>query len=503
MNRKYFLLGAMFPLLLGALGRFGTGGGGGKLPRTAFGELSTAVNQPRVQIDAIYDILATDIETHTESSATATASGGLFQASTGTNAAGLSIISSKRKVRYRPGQGTLLRFTADFTTGVANSIQLAGGMSSEQAVGFGYNGADFGVFRRTGGLVEIQTLTISAGASGSETATVTLDGSGESCSITSGSVQLNAQEVAVCVNALNDWSAEQEDDKVIIIGKVAGDKAGAFSYSTDGTGAGSFAETRAGVAHTYNWTTQANFNINTVPWLDPTKLNIYGVEIQYLGAGNLVYVVEDPNTGSFVSVHMEKYANSASTPSFSNPTFQLGFHAENTGNTTNLTVASASAAGFVQGNVDPFRNPRSTINEKQNVGTTFTSIVGIKNSLIRPGGSVFNVDEVLPVDVSFASQSGGGRPTEFALFVNPTCATGAINWQVLESGESSVLTDVGCTTISGGRQVFSQSLSQSGEVSADLSKYKIRIEPGDALVLAARAKTGTINADAAISWIED
>lgn len=60
-----------------------------------------------------------------------------------------SLIETVRRAKYRAGEGLLSRFTAQFTTGAANSTQLAG-MRNAAIDGWfiGYNGTSFGIMYR-------------------------------------------------------------------------------------------------------------------------------------------------------------------------------------------------------------------------------------------------------------------------------------------------------------------------------------------------------------------
>ena len=70
-------------------------------------------------------------------------------ASTTAAATSSSLIQSIRRAKYRAGEGLLSRFTAQFTTGAANSTQLAG-MRNANIDGWfiGYNGTQFGIMYR-------------------------------------------------------------------------------------------------------------------------------------------------------------------------------------------------------------------------------------------------------------------------------------------------------------------------------------------------------------------
>jgi hypothetical protein len=120
--------------------------------RSAFDELLTADLTPKIQLEFPYNI-NTDIVT-----TTLVASGAVTQSnSKAVIASGAAINSSatlisKRVLKYDPGQGALVRFSAIFTTGVAGSQQEVGLGDSTDGFFFGYNGADFGVLRRQNGV---------------------------------------------------------------------------------------------------------------------------------------------------------------------------------------------------------------------------------------------------------------------------------------------------------------------------------------------------------------
>jgi len=121
-------------------------------PHTAFGEVSTAENTPTCQVDFVYGI-NTDLTSNTTSNnATVTSSTGMAVLTTGTEVNSVATLVTRNYVKYRPGQGSMSRFTALFTTGVAGSTQFAGpGGNSVDGIGFGYNGTSFGALYRHNG----------------------------------------------------------------------------------------------------------------------------------------------------------------------------------------------------------------------------------------------------------------------------------------------------------------------------------------------------------------
>lgn len=124
----------------------------------AFGDLITAENTPVLQMDFVSGI---NIQTGTYSTGGTTGTGEDPQVTTslsrlklqsGTGNDGEAIFSSKKIARYRAGQGTVSRFTAAFTTGVASSTQIVGMGNAVDGYFIGYNGADFGILHRNKGV---------------------------------------------------------------------------------------------------------------------------------------------------------------------------------------------------------------------------------------------------------------------------------------------------------------------------------------------------------------
>lgn len=125
-------------------------------PLTSYGDVPVAQNHPVIQLDFCYGIntvISSNIVAG--SNATITATNSLLNLSTN-SASGSSwaVFTPKKYVKYRPGQGTLMRWTAMFANaGPANSIQFSGGGFLEptsnimmDGAGFGYDGSTFGIF---------------------------------------------------------------------------------------------------------------------------------------------------------------------------------------------------------------------------------------------------------------------------------------------------------------------------------------------------------------------
>jgi len=113
-----------------------------------FNDLISVTLTPMVQVDFVYGINSQQGTSAIVTTGVGDASDGRLRLQTGTGAAGSAIYTARRPAQYRPGQGMLWRGTAPFTSGVANSTQLAGVGDATDGYFFGFNGTSFGIAHR-------------------------------------------------------------------------------------------------------------------------------------------------------------------------------------------------------------------------------------------------------------------------------------------------------------------------------------------------------------------
>ena len=412
-------------------------------PVTAFGEVLVAAGTPRVQIDAPYGLLTTDTETLLGvPSGTATAASSLFTVTSGTAVGGYGVVRSRRIVRYRPGQGIRLLFTAMFPEAIAE---------------------------RAGTYYDVATQ---AGWS-------------------------------------SGVSPTSNGATVTFIQQTPAAAAGAYTMTSTGAAAGTFATIQAGAANNSStgFVAQTAWNVDRLNGaggalnpsgvlLDPAKLNVWEIRFGYLGASSIWLRYMTPN-GEFNTVHRINYPNSATIPSFRNPTMRLGWVAASVGSTTDLTTRGSSAAGFVDGPILPARDPYSKANNNYSASTTeYVALV------IRSRGefaAVLNQREVEILRVRISCETAS-RILTARIVLNPTM-TGAVNWgyvnQSLSSVEFATPTNVAA---SGGSEVGGLETGTSDAVSFDLSV--LRMEPGDTLAVCVATVSASATATARIDWLE-
>jgi hypothetical protein len=472
----------------------------------AFGELLTVELRPRVALDGIYGLNASQTETFaaTGGSVSGDSTTGLLTCATGTSANGYGVIRTHQPLRYHPGQGITIRGTALFTSPVALSLQAFGGFTSVSRAWFGYNGTSFGVHLAGGGVLHYSILTITAAATGGETATVTLNGTPVNVSLTSGTIAHTAYELGIDDYSGAVHDAWQNGDEVHFLHTgTPGALAGAFTFSSTGTADGTFATTTTGVARTETWVEQDDWNpglpADFLPALDPTKGNVYEIDIQYLGFGRIEYRIEHPVTGQFVTVHRWNYANRNTIPNLVPPILKPGWIAASLGSTTDLTVSGASLLGAIQGEHRVYDYSRGANNTKSGIGTTFTSVLQVRARKTFAG--VVSNRVLIPRLLTVAVD--GTKPAEIAVYVTPTLA-GEPNWSYEDEDNSIAEIDTAATTLSNGATlVIAAGVGKAGTDKIDLSGFNLHIDRGETLTVCVRSTSGNTDATVGITWDED
>lgn len=466
------------------------------LTTTAFGELSIAQPTPVSQIAANYGI-SDKTFLFTSGTGSSSSADSLFIADTGGTSDSLSVILTKRHMLYRPGQGAMTRFTAIYDTPAAGSQQYAGFITSTDSFAIGYNGTEFGVLHAHNGVTELQELTITSPAGGSENATITIGGTPYVVPLTSGTIQHNAYEIAVSLTSQNQaYSFTSNEDTVVAV-SIDAAPVGSFAFVSN-TSVASWAQLAAGSLPVEEWTIQSSWNQNTFPSLDTTKGNVFQVTMQYLGFGAIEFSAEDPETGGFVLLHRIEYANKNTTPSITNPTLRSGWLTRNTTNSTSIKIKGASVGTFNEGNVVITEDPRGLSNTQVGVGSAQTNVLTIRNRTTF--GDIRNRAEHIPLSISAFTDGTKGAILELRKNAD---ITGDLNYSYVNKGQSiiEVATDGGAVT--GGEVLSVASVTTSG-FPIDLTKFGIRLFPNETLTISMAAVSGpNVDMTAAIVGVED
>ena len=468
------------------------------LNQSAFGDTVTTTLKPYVSLKAVYGLLD-ECLTLSATGGGVAATNSEFVMTTGTSVGGYGVLYSRQPVVYIPGVGSEARITARFTTGVANSLQLAGYFTAIDGMFFGYNGASFGVMHRHHGAIEIQSLAITTGAGGAETVTVTLNSVPYAIAVTAGTTtqvadQLTTGLTASAAGAL--WYFQHIGTTVVCTAKNAAAAAGTYTLASTGTTAGTFTRIRAGAAATETWTAKASWNVDTASWLDPTKGNLFKLEYAYLGYGQLKFSIFNPSLRRFVVVHVIDWANANTQTNFANPSLRVGWVAASLGSTTALTVAGGSAMAGLQGDA---AKPHSFGAFGIATGvTTETQVVSILSR--REFGTRANLGLIVPKLLSIGTDSTKGAI--FKMYRNAVVA-GVTTHNYVDQTQSIALSDTGGTTVSGGRLLGVYSVGPAGRATIDLSDINEVLISGDELTITAQVTSAAASEmTVSITWDE-
>jgi len=465
-------------------------------PRLPFGSIHTEKLRPIFQCDGVYGINTGQVNTIKSGTGVATASDSLFEVSTGTTINSQAIIQSRKRLRYRPGEGSVCRFTAVFTSPVANSYQVVGLGHFEDGLFVGYVGTQFGILYSNRGVRETRTLTVATASSTTENVTVTLNGTAYSVAVTnSGNTLKTAQEIAA--GTYSGWATSQVGSTVVFVNSFAGVKSGSYSLSGS-TAAGTFAQTKAGVASSDAFVAQSSWNGDkldgtgaTGVTIDPLKLNVFQLNVQYLGAGAITVEAEVARAGNnpdWTVLHTFLLPNTLTTTTFGNPSFPFTIAAYSTGSTTNLTVKCGSFAGFIEGEKILQGNRFSYGNTKTTVASgSYVPLFTIKNELMYNGRTNQSIVNIL-------SASGGCDHTKQVILY--LIKNGTLSGNPNFSSYSTISTTTydtaatGVTFSTNEKLVWSGSLGINGSLTFAFSD-DITLQPGEWITLACQPVSGT------------
>lgn len=467
-------------------------------PRLPFGSIHTERLYPVFQVDGVYGLNYGQVLSGESLSGSATASDSLLKVSTGTTIYSQAQIKSRKRLRYRPGQGIVGRFTAVYTTGITQSYQVVGFGHAEDGVYFGYKNADFGILYNNRGKREIRTFTVTTGSSTAENVSIVLNGTTYSVAVTNSSnIQRTVWELSQGV--YTGWAAYPgSTNSVVFVNDSAGLKSGSFNYVATSM-VGTYSQTSAGQASTEVFIPQTDWNVDKLNGsgasgftLDPTKGNVFQIGIQYLGFGSISFEVEttpNNNNANFVTVHSLKLPNTLTTTSFGNPSFPFTMAAYSAGSTTGLTVSVGSFAGFIEGDKVLQGNRFSYFNS---VGTTVTA--GAYHTLFTIMNKRFHNGRTSQIVVNIKDIVGEVKhtqPVRFYLIRNGSLVGNpSFSDYSSISGTSWDTSATSVTFTDNSQLIWSGGVGETGQLD-NLFDDEITLQPGEWLSVASRSVQNT------------
>ena len=237
--------------------------------------------------------------------------------------------------------------------------------------------------------------------------------------------------------------------------------------------------------------------------IDQTKLGVWAIQFQYLGAGAVKICFENPATGNLDVVHVDQYANANIVPSTFNPNFHFTIWTDNKATTTDLILKSASYAYFIEGmtsNIELHQPQFNTDELSKSTVTTEVAIFTIRNKSTYQSKTNY-VDLMLEnftgsIEAASANNLGDVR------LVKDATLGGSPSYADINTSDSVVDIDVAGTTVTGGKTLITIPLAgKNDRAFENLVDYKILIGPGETVTLAGTSgNSATING--ALLWKE-
>lgn len=238
--------------------------------------------------------------------------------------------------------------------------------------------------------------------------------------------------------------------------------------------------------------------------LDQTKLNVFAIQYQYLGAGAIRLYVESDTTGMFVLVHTVNYANLNTEPSTHNPNFHYTMWVANKGTTDNLIMKSSSYAYFVEGKTQfvELHQPQfaTGIQEKTTV-TSEVAILTIRNKSTYVSKTNF-IDIHIQGIVASIEASSANNLANIRVVKNTTLG-GTPSYSDINATNSVVEIDTSGVALTGGQELISVPLAGKNDKEVrDIVDLRMLLNPGDTITISGSSDNSADAIRAGILWRE-
>jgi len=483
-------------------------------PVTSFGEVLIAELTPIAQGDFIHNINSQIFVTSSFAGSSISVASQQAVLESGTDSAGSATIQLRRRLEYRPGQGSAMRATAVFDTPDAGNAQFVGAGTAECGYFIGYFAGNFGILHSETGAREVRRLDVTTGA-GTGNVTVTLDNDAIVVPVVGGSdksqtaYQLALADYSQVGNG--GWISDAVSESVFFI-SARSNSTSTGSYSVAGSSiVGTFNRDQEGEAQTNTFITSGSFNVDRLDGtgpsgmtLDPQKGNVYQIAYQYLGYGNAFFGVEDPETGHNTICHILKNANARTTPVLKDPNLAVLATSANIGGTTSKTLKTASLAAFTEGKIEKLdpKFARSWAFPLVN-SSTYVPLALVKANRFFDGASSFGEFDLLHM---VGANESTAKTLTVGLFLGAEVA-GLVDFQYINETESLVSAaelDPSSNTIDNLADIspfYEAVVGPQTGLTLDLTELSFVFGPGAEFLIAIKT-TGSVSGQVGITWFE-
>lgn len=465
---------------------------------TAYGDQSMAEPTPIIQVEFSYGINPRELSTEiNEALGSTSTSHGLATCSTGATADSHVVIQSRIPAEYQPGTGIANKFSGMFSVPAVGSIQRIGIGNPEDGYFFNYIDEEFSVTVLHGGIRELAKFVITSGATSDGDITITLNGDAKTVAVINGDT---VYDIARKIESEPSWSLLGDGWNVFIQGDtvrfrsfLAIEMAGAVTYGAGVTGsAATVTEELDGLTPEITSIAQADWNNDKMDstgpsgmTIDHTKLNVFKIQFQYLGAGAIEYFIESDTTGDYVLVHRINYVNKNTAPSIHNPSLPVFMMAMNIANDTDIQVHSSSMGLFSQGKVS---NKGIIFSVGGDQTVTTEEIVFALN--LPP---IFNgvPSRVVAKPITLSLVADGTKPVKFRVYRDPIINDSPVFAELAPTISPMAFTTTPNTTATG-IELTSFTLAKENAQTFDLTVFGIEGVTGSGFAVTAESASSSV-----------
>jgi len=458
--------------------------------KSAFNELITVEPTPIFQGDFRSNLVRTRMWSTNIVNGSITALNGMAVLQTSAAANSYASMQSKVPVKYNAGQGAEGRFTAIFSTPQAGSFQLIGLGDFQDGLFVGYSGTTFGTVRRS---PQNNRRAITSITRSGTTVTVTTTATH---SLTTGDI--------VQITGTSATPVAQNNYIGSFVITVTGVNAFTYTCGDSPTSPGTGTYLYDLIVDTFSPATsftddRLDGNGPSKQLYVPTNGNVFNIDFQYLGFGHIRYSMEESESGQFFVFNTIDYSNNNTTPSLQNPTLPLYCSVRNTTNTTNLTLKTASMAGFVQGkNAELGLDPYSATALKTGI-TTQAAVLSIQNK--RAFNGEINKTRSKMLSMNLYAEGSGANPVTVRI-IRGTTLGGSPSYTDVDTLNSIHAYDTAGTTVTGGEILKTYTIARNApgltEHELDLNIF---INPEEIITISVTTAT-SVDATCSINWKE-
>ena len=214
--------------------------------------------------------------------------------------------------------------------------------------------------------------------------------------------------------------------------------------------------------------------------LDPSKVNLYRINLGYLGIAPIIFEVYGGTDFGWIPFHVMEFTNQQTTTHLQNPILPMRVEVESTGNAVlDIHTPSWNAGVLIDRQDEKADRFQTARNSKTSVSTE-TNIFTLKNLATFQGKVNHIVSELISI-----SASADGAKNVIVYFKKNATLGGSPSYANIDAVNSVLQIDTAGTTVTGGTLMYALELAKVESKVLNLFDAHIKILPGETLTVSA------------------